>query len=94
MLVIAHHNINNPEGFWSAASEVTKNLPGTLKLLGVYPATDAKTGTCLWQADSVQEVQEFLEKNAGQYARNFCYQVDETKSIGLPAIKLEAAQLS
>jgi hypothetical protein len=94
MLVIAHHNIIVPEKFWSVASEVTKNLPENLKVLGVFPATDAMTGTCLWQADSVQEVQEFLDKNAGQYARNFCYEVDETKSMGLPLIKLESAQLS
>jgi hypothetical protein len=94
MLVIAHHNISNPEGFWSAASEVTKNLPGNLKVLGVYPATDAKSGTCLWQADSVQEVQQFLDENAGKYAKNFCYEVDEKKAVGLPVVQLEAAQLS
>lgn len=94
MLIIAHHNISAPEAFWSAASEVTKNLPENLKVLSVFPARDAMTGTCLWQADSVQEVQEFLDKNAGQYARNFCYEVDETKSVGLPVIQLETAQLS
>lgn len=94
MLVIAHHNISNPQVFWSVAAEVTKALPGNLKVLGVFPATDAKTGTCLWQASSVQEVQDFLDKNAGQHARNFCYEVDETKSIGLPLINLETAHLS
>jgi hypothetical protein len=94
MLVIAHHNISNPERFWSVAAEVTKELPGNLKVLSVFPATDTKTGTCLWQADSVQEVQDFLDKNAGQYARNFCYEVNEAKSLGLPVINLEAAQLS
>ena len=94
MLVIAHHNISNPEGFWSVAAEVTKELPGNLRVLGVFPATDAKTGTCLWQADSVQEVQEFLDKNAGQHARNFCYEVDEAKSMGLSAVHSEATQLT
>ena len=94
MLVIAHHNITNPAEFWALAAEVTKELPQNLKVLSVFPAKDAKTGTCLWQADSVQEVQNFLDKNAAQHAKNFCYEVDETKSIGLPLIKLEAAQLS
>ena len=94
MLVIAHHDIKNPEGFWAVASEVTKNLPENLKVLSVFPATDAKTGTCLWEAERVEDVQNFLDKKAGQYATNFCYEVDEAKSIGLPAIKLEAAQLS
>jgi hypothetical protein len=91
MLVIAHHNISDPEGFWSAAEEVTKNLPGNLKLHGVYPAKDGKTGTCLWEGGNVQEVQQFLDRKAGQYAKNFCYEVDVEKSMGLPKIQLEKA---
>jgi hypothetical protein len=94
MLVIAQHNISNPESFWSLASEVTKNLPGNLKVLAVYPATDAKSGTCLWHAESVQEVQQFLDENAGQHAQNFCYEVDEQKAVGLPIVQLGAEQLS
>jgi hypothetical protein len=94
MLVIAHHNISDPEGFWAGAKEVTKNLPDNLKVHGIYPATDAKTGTCLWEADSVQQVQEFLDKNAGQFAKNFCYEVDVKQSIGLPQIQLAEPQLN
>lgn len=91
MLVIAHHNISDPEGFWGAAEEVTKNLPGNLKLHGVYPAMDGKTGTCLWEAGDAKEVQQFLDKNAGQFATNFCYEVNVNKSMGLPDIQLAEA---
>jgi hypothetical protein len=91
MLIIAHHNVNDPEAFWAAAEEVTKNMPEGLKLHGVYPATDGKSGTCLWEAGTVEEVQEFLDKNAGQFAKNFCYQVNVEKSMGLPTFKLPEA---
>jgi hypothetical protein len=91
MLIIAHHNISDPEGFWSAAEKVTQNLPASLKVIGVYPSQDAKTGTCLWEADNAAEVQEFLDQNAGQYAKNFCYEVNVEKSIGLPSGKLAEA---
>jgi hypothetical protein len=91
MLVIAHHNISDPEHFWGAAEEVTKNMPASLKLHGVYPAMDGKTGTCLWEAENVQEVQEFLDKNAGQWAKNFCYEVNVEKSVGLPKFQLPEA---
>lgn len=93
MLVIAHHNISDVSGFWGKAKEVTTNLPGTLKLHGVYPAKDGKTGTCLWEAENVKEVQDFLDKNAGQYAKNFCYEVNVQESVGLPKIQLAEAQL-
>ena len=94
MLVIAHHNISDPESFWGAAEEVTKNLPANLKLHGVYPAMDGKTGTCLWEAGTVQEVQQFLDKNAGKYAKNYCYEVDVNKSVGLPKIPVAEAHLN
>jgi len=94
MLVIAHHNVSDPEGFWTAAKEVTTNLPGNLKLHGVYPATDGKTGTCLWEAESVTEVQQFLDKNASQYAKNFCYEVNVEQSMGLPKIPLAEAHFN
>ena len=91
MLIIAHHIINDPQAFWSAAEEVTKNLPGNLKVHGVYPSVDAKTGTCLWEAENVQEVQQFLDENAGKFAENLCYEVNVEKSIGLPVIQLTEA---
>ena len=91
MLVIAHHNISDPEKFWAAAQEVTGNLPENLKLHSVFPARDGKTGTCLWSADSVDAVQQFIDKNSGQYAKNFCYELDAEKSMGLPEFKLAEA---
>lgn len=91
MLVIAHHKISDPEAFWSKAQEVTQNLPVGLKVVGVFPSKDAKTGTCLWEAENAQEVQQFLDENAGQYAANFCYEVDVEKSMGLPKGQLEEA---
>jgi len=93
MLITAHHNISDPEGFWSAAEKTTQNLPGNLNVVGVYPSQDSKTGTCLWEADNVQEVQDFLNQNAGQYAKNFCYEVNVEKSMGLPSVQLATATL-
>jgi len=94
MLVIAHHNISDPEGFWAAAEQVSKNLPKNMKLHGVYPAMDGKTGTCLWEAKNAQEVQQFLDQNAGKYADNFCYEVNVEKSMGLPKIQVVEGNLT
>jgi hypothetical protein len=94
MLVIAHHDISDPENFWSAAEQVTKSLPANLKLLGVYPSMDGKTGTCLWEGDSAQSVQDFLDEGSAQYAKNTCYEVNVEKSMGIPAIRIAEASLS
>ena len=94
MLVIAHHYITDPENFWAGAKEITKSLPGNLKVHGVYPALDTKTGTCLWEADSVQDVQDFLDEKAGKFATNFCYEVNVKESVGLPRIVMTEEHLN
>ena len=91
MLVIAHHNISDPEKFWAAAQEVTSKIPDNLKLHSVFPSRDGKTVTCLWSADSVDSVQQFLDTNSGQYAKNFCYELDAEKSMGLPEVRMAEA---
>jgi len=91
MLIIAQHNISNPEAFWKEAKEQTQHLPTSLKVHGIYPSKDAKSGTCLWEANNVQDVQQFLDKYTGKFAKNFCYEVNIKESIGLPVIKLETA---
>jgi hypothetical protein len=94
MLVIAQHNISNAEAFWAAAEEASKNLTATLKVLGVYPSKDGNTGTCLWEAESAEEVQQFLDKKTGDFAKNFCYEINVEKAVGLPVVPLAKAQLS
>lgn len=91
MLIIAHHNIQDTEKFWSAAQTITSVLPSHLKLHSVFPSTDLKTGTCIWEAPSVMEVQKFLDDNVGSISKNFCYEVNQAASIGLPKIAMEAA---
>ena len=85
MLVIAHHFVQNPE-FWSTAQRLMaeSGVPQDLKLHAVYPSTDGKTGTCLWEANSASDVQDYLDKNLSQFASNVTYEVDEAAAIGTP----------
>ncbi len=84
MLVIAQHDIQDPKAFWSKAQEVTSSLPANFKIHSVFPSKDMMAGTCVWEAPSVNDVQEFLDNNTGDAAKNFCYEVDEPTSMGLP----------
>ena len=84
MFVIAHHFIHDPETFWNLAPQVIASLPSHLKVHCVYPSTDLKTGTCVWEAPAVADVQDLLDKSAGQYSRNVCYEVNQDIALGLP----------
>ena len=90
MLVIAQHKIQDPEKFWSMAQAITSILPPYLKLHSVFPSMDKKSGTCIWEAASVNEVQKFLDENVGSISENFCYEVNQEASIGLPLKAMEA----
>ena len=90
MLIIAHHNIQNPQVFWASAQKLSALMPANLKLLSVFPSKDMKTGTCLWEAESANTVQKFLDDNVGNVSKNFCYEVDEVNAMGLPKKTLEA----
>ena len=87
MLVIAQHTITNPDAFWNTAKELTSQLPYTLKLHSVYPSEDMKTGVCLWEAQTTEEVQKFLDEHVGDSANNVCYKVNTSAAVGLPEVK-------
>jgi len=91
MLVIAQHtNITDPATFWAKAQSVIAAVPEGTKVLSVFPSQDGKTGTCVWEAGNVDELQKFLDAASEGLATNFCYEVNESAAIGLPESKKEA----
>ncbi len=90
MLVIAHHQISDPDKFWAKAKEVTTSLPPNFKLHSVFPSTDGMTGTCVWEVPSVNEVQKFLDDGTGDVSENVCYEVNLEAAMGAPKIAMEA----
>ena len=92
MLVIAHHFVQNAD-FWTTAQKIMaeSSLPQNLTLHSVFPAKDGKTGTCVWEANTTKEVQDYLDKTFGTYADNVTYEVDEEGGVGLPQKSMAAS---
>ncbi len=84
MFVAVQHTINNSDRFWQTAENEMPNLPGNLKLLSSYASPDGKSCNCLWEADSVVSLQSYMDEKFGAFAKNLCYEVAPSKSIGLP----------
>jgi hypothetical protein len=91
MLIIAQHQIYDPDQFWATAKEITPTQPSHLKLHAVYPSKDLKTSVCLWEASGPEEVQNFLDSSLGNVSKNTCYEVNELVAIGLPQKAKEEA---
>lgn len=92
MLVIAQHtNIKDPQAFWGKAQSLLGATPAGTSVYSVFPSQDGKTGTCVWEANSAEELQRFLDSQSEGLATNFCYEVNVSTGIGLPQRKQEAA---
>ena len=91
MFVIAHHFVTEPDVFWASASQVISAIPAHIKLHSVFPSKDLKTGTCIWEAPSAEEVQDLVDGLLGSMSKNVCYEVNEEIAIGLPQKLMEKA---
>jgi len=49
--------------------------------LQFYPATDGSAATYLWESDSVEAVQEYVDSTLGDSSVNTCWEVDAEKAF-------------
>ena len=82
MYIVAIHTISNPEKFWTAAK--TLAVPPHIKLHTVFPSTDGAKGVCLWQAESLGAMKQFLEPVTSGVASNEYLVVADANAVGLP----------
>jgi hypothetical protein len=81
MYVIAIHDISDPTRFFGTAPA----MPDGVTLHSVMPNDGGSRAVCVWQADSVDEVERLVEGTVGDYSRNQYFQVDAQNAQGLPA---------
>jgi hypothetical protein len=82
MFIVANHTISNPEQFWGLAKATP--VPPPLKLHCVFPSPDGARGTCLWEAQSVDAVKQFVETLTSAISRNEYMAVESANAMGLP----------
>ena len=84
MYVIAKHRISDPEQFFSRTPEVAENAPSGTQLLQALPSQDRSEAVCLWEAESVDAVREYVDGQAEGIAENDYFEIDADQAIGLP----------
>ena len=98
MYVVVHHQIKDKQTAFSRGEKLMKNedAPAGVRVLQFYPSTDGSVVTCLWEAESVQAIQEYVDSTLGDSSQNTCYQADAEQAfaerpLGLPASPTIAA---
>jgi hypothetical protein len=89
MHVGVQHTITNPQQ-WEQTTEKLKSaveqnrIPQGLKGLMYLPSADGRRAVCLWEAQSVETLRNFLDREIGTAARNDYFQINSEAAFGLP----------
>jgi hypothetical protein len=85
MYVVAQHRIKDPEKFFSTTpQEVGENAPPGVQGRQFYPGQDRIAAVCLWEADSIDAVREYVDSATGESSENTYFEVNTEYAMGLP----------
>lgn len=94
MFVLIHHEIHDPAIFWSTAEEAIATIPDDLLLHTTISAADGTCATCVWEANSVARVREFVETALGAFATNRYAEAENREGVTLPRGLAKAGRVS
>lgn len=77
MYVAAIHDIQDPAAAFPRGDRLIRGegAPQGTRALQFYPAQDQSTVTCLWETESVSDVQSYVDEVLGDASVNTCYAV-------------------
>nr|WP_297419299.1 hypothetical protein [uncultured Nocardioides sp.] len=83
MYVVVQHTFLEPDEASSRGEKLIRNegAPEGTRGLQFYPARDWSVATCLWEANSVADVQSYVDDTLGDSSRNLCYEVDAANAF-------------
>jgi hypothetical protein len=78
MYVIVIHHFQDPPTAFERGQKLVMNegAPPGVRGLQFYPATDGSTAACLWESDSVEAIQEYVDSTLDDSSVNTCFEVD------------------
>jgi DNA polymerase/3'-5' exonuclease PolX len=97
MHAVIHHTINDSPKWEQATQRIMsmieqQRLPKGLLPLEYLPSVDGRKAVCVWEANSLSALKEFVDRETSAAARNDYFEVKVENAIGLP--KAEEPQLA
>jgi hypothetical protein len=85
MNIVAQHRITDPEKFSAVdAAEIAEGAPAGVQLRQFFPPQDGQAAICLWEADSIDTLRDYLDPATAGVTENTYFEVDADRSLGLP----------
>ena len=84
MYVVAKHQIEDAERFLALSQIAAEQAPPGVYGRQFYPSRDRTEAVCLWEADSLETVRDYLDSLVGEASENAYFQVGTDHAIGIP----------
>jgi hypothetical protein len=83
MYVVIQHRFTNAPLAFSRGEKLMKNegAPAGAHVLQFYPARDGSGATCLWEAASLESLQQYVDTTLGDASVNTSYEVEEAQAF-------------
>lgn len=85
MYIVVNHDISHPEDFWASAQRNLPKLPeaGVVRVVNVFPNHTMDKCTCVWEADSIENLDKYLREKVGSWSKESYFEVNEAAAMGL-----------
>jgi hypothetical protein len=93
MYVIVWHELLDPPTAFARGERLKRGegAPEGTRVLQFYPGADGRAVTCLWESDSVADVQSFVDDVLGESSRNTCYAVEDAAAFAEPPVGIASS---
>ena len=81
MFIAVRHNISDIEEFWKITREI--QIPAGLFFHSIAPNNLGSKANSVWQAESFEQLQEFIGTAYGSSSENEYFEIDMAKATGL-----------
>jgi hypothetical protein len=83
MFVVVQHQITDPPAALARGERLMsgEGAPSGTRVLQFLPSQDGRLVTCLWESNSVEDVQSFVDETLGDSSVNLCYAVEESAAF-------------
>ena len=91
MYVAVLHRFQDPPTAFERGQKLIMNedAPPGVRGLQFYPATDGSLAACLWESDSVEAVQGYVDATLGDSSLNTCWEVDAENAFAEQPLGLQ-----
>ncbi|KLV06923.1 hypothetical protein ABT56_07140 [Photobacterium aquae] len=81
MYIVIEHEITDPARFWRKADVAISEAPAGMRLCSTIVNDYQKCCQCMWQADSIDAIRDYLEPALGDVCNTLYGEVDPDKAI-------------